>query len=93
MAIVTIPGAIIGERANVDLYIQKQSSLSSPFVTLASAQQEQNATLDDYITVSVTNNFAVGDRIRIVIAPCIDCISGNPPYTLKEVTFFGIKHL
>ena len=87
---VNIPG-VPPERANVDVFIQKFSPLE--WLNIAGAQVEQNAgSIPAIISVSTTNNFVVGDRIRIVVGPCVNCILGNPDYTLTEATFFGIKH-
>lgn len=85
---VLIPGA--SARANVDISIQKFNG--SDWDIVAASQGEQNAGGSATVTVSLINNFLVGDRLRLLVVPCFGCIAGNPNFTLLNASFYGVKH-
>ncbi|WP_159469793.1 hypothetical protein [Dyadobacter sp. 3J3] len=87
-----IPGPFTGTQdANIDIYLQK--FVSGAWAIISSVQKKQNATATLVLTLSVTDQFVAGDKIRLMIQPCIGCIAGNPDYPLYSANFFALRNL
>lgn len=85
---VLIPGS--AGRANVDVFIQKFNGTT--WDPIAANQSEQQATATLTLTVSTTGKFVVGNRFRVMVIACNNCIAGNPPFPLSSATFFAGGH-
>jgi len=88
-----IPGTSgTGQSAGVDLYIMKTSA--GVVTTIGRNQVEANAGGGNALnTVTTLSNCQVGDVISVRLVGCINCIPGNPNYTLTSASFYAFKNM
>ena len=84
---VTIPGT--GQSANVTVWIQR--NVGGTWTDIGRNSVSQNSTFIDLVTVTMAESLNLGDKIRVVVAPCNGCITGNPNFTLNRATLFLSK--
>jgi hypothetical protein len=79
--------------ANIDIFIQKIPAGSTTAINLGRNQVSSYTGSSISNTLTLLDNAVVGDRYRLAIQVCGNCIPGNPNYTLNSASFYVFKNL